>query len=160
MTSDSPHFAPRAVAVSNQCHGLSVDEEELAQLFQTLDRYGSFDAPTGELSLAFVTEEEISRLHEQFMADASPTDVITFPGDAEFDLAGDICVCPAVARRYAEEHGAAFAEELTLYLVHGYLHLCGFDDVEDADREAMRKAEEEAMAILQRHGAMPSFRFE
>jgi len=127
----------------------------LRALFGALDGAGTFQAPPGELSVVFVSEEEISRIHADFMGDPNPTDVITFPGDRELKQAGEIIVCPAIALSYASEHGTDFSEELTLYLIHGYLHLCGFEDKEDADRAKMRRAEAKALEIVA--ATLPSF---
>ena len=157
MTSE-PNDSKRA-PINNLCPQLECDEAEVARLIEILDTYGSFDAPSGELSIAFVSKEEIARLHEDFMQDPSPTDVITFPGDPSLELAGELCVCPEVAHEYATLNGLDFAEELSLYLAHGYLHLCGFDDLNAADRPAMRTAEAQAMQLLKERQAIPSFRF-
>jgi len=143
--------------VANQVEELSLQEQQVETLFRTLDSDGSFDPPVGELSIAFVSKEEISQIHDQFMGDPSATDVITFPGDPTENLAGEICVCPQVALEYAKTHESNFTTELNLYLVHGYLHLCGFDDINEADRAEMRKAESQAMAILEKADAIASF---
>lgn len=153
---ESPNESKRA-QVSNLCPVLLVDGREVENLFEILDTFGGFNAPLGELSIAFVSKEEISRIHGQFMKDDSATDVITFPGDRDDEIAGEICVCPEVAKKYSEENGTNFSEELTLYLAHGYLHLCGFDDVEENDRIEMRKAETNAMRTISHYGAMPRF---
>ncbi len=155
---ESPNESKRA-QVSNGCPQLQAKPAEVERLFATLDRFGGFDAPTGELSIAFLSKEEISRVHDQFMQDPSITDVITFPGDPEDGIAGEICVCPEVAFEYAQAHTADFSKELALYLAHGYLHLCGFDDREDDVRSAMRKAESVAMSILEAQNAFPQFEF-
>ncbi len=156
---ESPNELKRA-QVSNFSPGLLVSNGEVERLFATLDKYGGFDAPSGEFSIAFLSKEEISRIHQQFMDDPSETDVITFPGDQEEGQAGEICVCPEVAADYAESHESTFAEELALYLAHGYLHLCGFDDKDDSNRSAMRKAESIAMDTLAAHDAIPKFKLE
>ena len=153
---ESPNESKRAQVI-NLCPKLIVEEQEVDRLFATLDRFGSFDRPGGELSIAFVSKSEISRIHEQFMQDPSPTDVITFPGDVENGLAGEICVCPEVAADYGNKHGVPFPEELSLYLVHGYLHLCGFDDRCDETKLEMRSAEELAMNLVKSHDAIPAF---
>ena len=153
---ESPNQSKRAL-VSNLCPKLIVGEQEVDRLFAILDRYGSFDAPSGEISIAFVSKSEISRIHEQFMNDATPTDVITFPGNKESGLAGEICVCPEIAFDYGQEHGVPFADELTLYLIHGYLHLCGFDDRSVEAKLDMRSAEKIAMNLANSHKAMPAF---
>ncbi|HAT59924.1 MAG TPA: rRNA maturation RNase YbeY, partial [Opitutae bacterium] len=71
--------------------------------------------------------------------------------------AGEICVCPALAQSYAKENDKNFAEELTLYLTHGYLHLCGFKDIVDDDKIEMRNAEKVALERLVEQCAMPNF---
>lgn len=154
---ESPNESKRA-QVSNLCPKLIVDDQEVDRLFATLDRFGSFDPPSGELSIAFVSKAEISRIHERFMNDPTPTDVITFPSDKESGLAGEICVCPEVAFDYGLKNGLTFADELSLYLIHGYLHLCGFDDQSDTTKAEMRKAEDTAMNLLKSHDAKPSFK--
>lgn len=94
----------------------------------------------------------MGRLHAEFLQDPSPTDVITFDGDPALGSAGEVCVCADVARDYVAEYGGDFAQELTLYIVHGYLHLAGFDDVRPALKRRMRAAERHALAILERAG--------
>lgn len=148
---------PKRALVSNLCPNLDYDELEVETLVRCLDRAGAFDAPAGELSIAFVDKEEIARLHQAFMDDRSPTDVITFPGDPELEQAGEICICPQIAQDYAGRHGIDFSEELALYLIHGYLHLCGFDDIEEADRSAMRLAEQQALQVARAAKALPAF---
>jgi len=145
------------VLVNSLCPELIASDQEIEQMFAIRDAFGGFDRRAGELSIAFVSKLEISRIHEEFMQDDSPTDVITFPGDLDEGTAGEICVCPEVALEYASENGKRFAEELTLYLVHGYLHLCGFMDTEKDDRIEMRNAESIAMNTLTEKGFVPSF---
>lgn len=148
---------PKRIQANNLCPDLFYEEDDIEQLILTLDKAGAFDAPAGELSLAFVDKEEISRLHQDFMDDPTPTDVITFPGDPDFDLAGEICVCPHVAHEYALKEGLDFSEELALYVIHGYLHLCGFDDIDDEDRTQMRTAEQQALEIARSAKVLPAF---
>lgn len=153
---ESPNESKRAL-VNNLCPGLTVDENEIERMFAVLDEQGGFESPSGELSIALVSKREISRIHGQFMQDVSPTDVITFPGDSDEGLAGEICVCPEVARDYALQNSEDFSHELALYLAHGYLHLCGFNDTEESERTEMRRAESVAMKTLLAHKAIPRF---
>jgi probable rRNA maturation factor len=153
---ESPNESKR-VSVNSLCPELSFNDQEIERMFAVLDEFGGFTPPTGELSIAFVSKSEISRIHEAFMQDDSPTDVITFSGDPDDGTAGEICVCPEAAQSYAKENGKEFAAELTLYLAHGYLHLCGFDDIEDDDKIEMRAAEQVALKTLVEQRAMPNF---
>ena len=118
-----------------------------------------------ELSVLFVTEESIAELNERFMGKTGPTDVLAFPIDAaEMEvsplppvstgpdrspidpadlplLLGDVVVCPAVADRQAPDHAGNLADEIALLLVHGTLHVLGYDHAEPDEAVAMRARE-------------------
>jgi len=149
----------RSVSINNAHPGLKFKQAEVKALYRFLDQGLSCDdaIPDGELSIAFVDADGISQLHEQFLSDPTVTDVITFPGDQEEDLAGEICVCVDFAIEQAPRFEQSFAEELTLYLVHGWLHLAGYDDVQEADRAEMRKAEVRTMDAVKKAEKLPDF---
>jgi probable rRNA maturation factor len=89
-----------------------------------------------ELSISLVTEDEIAGLHERYLDEAGPTDVLSFPLDDEagedgLRQLGDVVIAPAVAARNNPEEPAA---ELRLLLVHGVLHLLGHDHMDDRER--------------------------
>lgn len=155
----SSEYTDRA-QLSNLCPQLSLNEDHVLKLYRTLDQKSPFKVSEGELSIALVSKEEITRIHQNFMDDPTPTDVITFQGDPDFQQAGEICVCPEVAYEYALKNEKDFSKELSLYLAHGYLHLAGLDDIDDADRAEMRKAEAIVMEILEQENAFPNFTFE
>jgi probable rRNA maturation factor len=113
--------------------------------------------PRGELSIVFLTDHALARLHAEFLGDPSTTDVITFEGDPLLGTAGEICVSADTAAAYARTHGRDFSTELTLYVVHGWLHLCGYDDLVPAKKRAMRRAEARAMRLLEAARALPVF---
>ena len=113
--------------------------------------------PPGDLSLVFLTDAAQARLHADFLADPTPTDVITFEGDAAHGTAGEICVSADTAATYARAHRRDFSAELTLYVIHGWLHLAGYDDLQPAKRRAMRRAEARAVKLLQSAGVRPRF---
>jgi probable rRNA maturation factor len=114
-----------------------VDLEGLMTLARaTLLGEGMADA---ELSISFVTEEEITELHERYLHEAGPTDVLSFPLDDEagedgLRQLGDVVIAPAVAARNNPDDPAA---ELRLLLVHGTLHLLGHDHMDDRERAEM-----------------------
>jgi probable rRNA maturation factor len=111
--------------------------------------------PPGELSVAFMTDAALADLHERYLSDATATDVITFGGDPSHGMAGEICVSvDAAARR----RRADFSREVTLYLVHGWLHLAGYGDRDPAARRRMRAAERRALRVLARSKAVPRFK--
>jgi probable rRNA maturation factor len=91
-----------------------------------------------ELSVSFVDDAEIEDLHVRYMDEPGPTDVLSFPlDDAEEDdvrLLGDVVIAPAVAARNNPDAPEA---ELRLLLVHGILHLLGYDHEDDSEKAEM-----------------------
>ena len=111
-----------------------------------------------ELSLYFVGTDEICKLHGEFFDDPSPTDCISFPMDSDkklgYQFLGEVFVCPKTAIDYVQKHDDLNEDpyaEVTLYIVHGILHLLGFDDIDEKDEKVMRKKEKEIMQHLIRH---------
>jgi probable rRNA maturation factor len=127
------------------------------RLIHALDESGKFAPPSGDLSVALLSTKAMAELHGRFLEDPTPTDVITFDGDPESNNAGEICVCPDIAAEYAADHELNFSEELALYIAHGYLHLCGFDDTTADQRKRMRAAERAAMGVAMTETAIPTF---
>ncbi len=85
-----------------------------------------------ELSLSFVTPAEMEELHVRYMGEDGPTDVLSFPLD-EDELLGDVVICPEVAAG----NSADLRSELRLLVVHGVLHLLGYDHEDESDRAEM-----------------------
>jgi len=115
----------------------AVDLEGLTTLARsTLLAEGIVDA---EISISLVTEDEIAELHERYLHEAGPTDVLSFPLDDEpgedgLRQLGDVVIAPAVAARNNADDPAA---ELRLLLVHGILHLLGHDHMNDGEKAEM-----------------------
>ena len=93
------------------------------------------------------------KMHNEFFNDPSPTDCMSFPIDTEEDAEdcylGDIVVCPAAALKYADPY-----RETTLYILHGLLHLLGYDDIQPQDRKKMRRAEKTYMNYFETMGLL------
>jgi probable rRNA maturation factor len=101
-----------------------------------------------ELEISLVDEAEMTRLHEEWMDESGPTDVLSFPMDElrpnEISknnevpvVLGDVVICPDVARKQGDAAGHGLEQELRILLVHGILHLLGFDHVEPAEEVEM-----------------------
>ncbi len=103
------------------------------------------------LTVLLVDDGESARLHAAHFADPTPTDVMTFP-DGEIDPEsgllhlGDLAVGVDVARREAAARGQKVADELTLYVLHGLLHLVGYDDVTPGKLKRMWEAQRRLLA--------------
>lgn len=100
--------------------------------------------PDFEVSLLLTDDAEIAQLHEDFMGDPAPTDVMSF----EMGDGAEVVVSVETARRVATKHGTSMRAEVALYIVHGILHTVGFDDKEPVARRAMREAEREILTRL------------
>jgi probable rRNA maturation factor len=113
---------------------------------------------SGELGIAFVSKEEIVRLNREHMEHDYPTDVITFPLELDTEdeeelplLLGDIMICPEVAEEQAAEHGNTAQEELCLLVIHGVLHIAGYDHETDAGQ--MQALQDEGFTDLCKPGS-------
>jgi probable rRNA maturation factor len=163
---------PRPISIANRHPRLRLDRRAITRAIHTLDSNPSAIGlrpsaiPSGELSIVFLTDAALARLHADFLADPSITDVITFPGDPTFGTAGEICLSVDAALRHLgssptlnsqRSRLTPFSTELTLYLVHGWLHLAGYDDLVPAKKRAMRRAESRAMKLLHRARHLPEF---
>jgi len=124
-----------SVAVNNES-GDQVDEISLARLARfVLDELEI--NPLAELSVMVVDQPTMTHLHEHFMDESGPTDVLAFPmdelrpvGDSDDvgeALLGDVVLCPPVAAAQAKVAGHETADELNLLCTHGILHLLGYD---------------------------------
>ena len=134
MSDDDPG-GHTAVLISNR-QPAPIDEAALAALARrTLAGEG---VGAAELSVSFVDETEIADLHVRYLGEPGPTDVLSFPLDEEEEhgvrILGDVVIAPSVAARNHPDDPEA---ELRLLLVHGILHLLGYDHEEDAEKAAM-----------------------
>ncbi len=119
------------VLISNR-QTTPVDEGRLAQLArECLEAEGRGSA---ELSVSFVTEDEMAQLHVRYAGEAGPTDVLSFSMCDGGEVLGDVVIAPSVA---AANDSSDPAGELRLLLVHGILHLLGYDHQTDAARAEM-----------------------
>lgn len=150
----------RDIAISNRHPRLTLNRQALRAALHTLDdqaRRFREGPPPGELSVAFLTDPALARLHADFLDNPATTDVITFAGEPAFGTAGEICVSADTAAAFAQRHHHEFSEELTLYVIHGWLHLAGYDDLEPAKKRTLRAAEKRARSLLAAAGIAPKF---
>ena len=133
------------VDLSNES-GLEADETGLVRLATfALDQLRIH--PLAELSILLVDEATMSTYHRKYLGEPGPTDVLSFPMDElrspdedeepPLGLLGDIVLCPAVTQRQAREHERTATAEAEYLLVHGLLHLLGYDHAEADDKAAM-----------------------
>ena len=119
---DIEDFAANAVRLCLQIHkNKSTDLTKLREVFVLL-----------------ISDRRMASLHRQFLHGVGPTDVMTFQH-------GEIFISAQTARRHARRFGTSLARELRLYVVHGLLHLHGFDDRREVDARKMKNVQEEIL---------------
>ena len=130
----------------NNESGVEVDEQRLLRLARfILDELRIH--PQAELSILLIDEATMSEYHERFMGLPGPTDVLSFPmdelrppGDGDeppLGLLGDVVLCPTVTAAQAAENGRTPEGEADYLLVHGLLHLLGYDHAEPDEKAVM-----------------------
>jgi len=117
--------------------------------------------PQAELSILLVDEATMGAYHQKYMGEPGPTDVLSFPmdelrppdddDDPPEGLLGDIVLCPAVTARQAQEHGRSPAAEAEYLLLHGLLHLLGFDHGEPGEKAEMFALKDQILASWAQH---------
>ncbi len=134
----------------------------LTDLEQRLRTAIAAEAPAAaEIAVVLVDDAEIHRLNREFLNHDWPTDVITFFDDSPEEIrdfgpirgygraiAGELVVSVETAFREARRQGWGIDDELLLYCVHGWLHLCGYDDLTDDERPQMRRREREVLGLF------------
>lgn len=137
-----------------------IDGDALVSLAVRVLVHESYPEMT-ELSITAVTDEEIADLKAAHLGERAVTDVLSFPiedlvpGEAptvDQDgpplLLGDVVIAPGYIARQAAVHAVREADELALMVVHGVLHLMGWDHVTDSDAEAMEERERQILALV------------
>jgi probable rRNA maturation factor len=167
----SAESASYDVAIANEQGALSIDRERLEEIVRmTLQAEG---AAAATISVAIVDDPTMHSLNRAHLDHDYPTDVLSFllecsageeapdgddprSGFAGFGkcLDGEVIISADTAIRESAAYGWQPQDELALYLVHGLLHLCGYDDLEDDAQTAMRSRERE---ILQFWGLSPHY---
>ncbi len=124
-----------------------IDNEKLIQnwISFVLHRH---DASLGDLNYIFTSNDQILQINKQFLQHNYYTDIITFNYCEEDEVSGDIYISIDTVRDNAQDYNVTFEQELNRVIIHGVLHLLGFDDASDEEKALMRKKEDECIAEL------------
>jgi probable rRNA maturation factor len=153
-----------SVYCSNEQEAISIDVERWRALAEEVL---IAESQRGELSVTFVDETEMADLNLEFMGHEGPTDVLSFPLDADGEgdaglnasmpvMLGDVVICPTVAERAAGEHAGTFIDEIALLLIHGILHVLGHDHDAEPRTSVMRTRERELLEACHWKGPAPA----
>lgn len=137
------------VDIQTACAEPVPDEDDIRRWIEAALMQQLSDA---EVSLRFVDEIEMSALNFQYRHKNSPTNVLSFPADLpeelQHPLLGDIVACPAVVEREAAQQHKTSRQHWAHMLIHGSLHLLGYDHIDAADAETMESLETSILESL------------
>ncbi len=102
----------------------------------------------GSISYIFCTDDYILRVNKEYLNHDYFTDIITFNYNEDKTLSGDLFISVDTVKTNAQEYGVTFDKELYRVMIHGVLHLIGFDDISDELQQEMTQKEDEALNIL------------
>jgi probable rRNA maturation factor len=142
------------ILINNEFPEIKVDAQKIEQQIGKV--LTSLDCNEHEISILFIGDQGIRELNDQFRGIDRPTDVLSFPQILEGELEipgalvlGDVAISLETARSQSEEHGLSLEEELTLLLIHGILHLLGYDhEISDQEEEKMRSKTRELFSMI------------
>ena len=133
------------IDIVNDHDGWQVDELRMQAAIKLI--LAEAGVKSGAISIAIVDDTTIHRLNAEFLGHDYATDVISFVLEQrEGYLEGEVVASADTAARTAERLGWPPDDELLLYIIHGTLHLVGYDDLEDTPRQIMRRREAEVLA--------------
>ena len=145
---------PLEIALSVTAEGWPDDLEAVAEaaILEALKQSGARVAGIAEVSVVLSDDGEQRQLNKQWRGIDKSTNVLSFPQLAPFapvvGLVGDIILARETLEREAAEMGIAFKAHFTHLVVHGFLHLLGYDHVEDSEAERMESLETRILATL------------
>ena len=157
MPSSILHPPPSSrLSVASRQRTAKVNRRRLRQIIAAL--LADLEVENAELGIHLIATPEMTRLNEKFLRHTGPTDVITFnylvPGSQAPDprpkIHGEIFICTDEAIRQARQYGTSWQSEIVRYLVHGILHLLGFDDSRAGARRKMKREENRRLRELSR----------
>jgi len=114
------------------------------QAVDQLTREGVLSRSLAELSIVFVGTQRMRTLNKRYLGHDYVTDIVTF----NLESSAELIICPQVAAVNAKGYGMPVSKELVLYVIHGLLHLAGYDDHTPSDIKRIRAKEQELMGKL------------
>jgi probable rRNA maturation factor len=146
------------ILVNNDAEFKCISEDDIKELAGQIYQASGIEGK-GEVSVTFLSDEEMQQLNKDYRQIDSPTDVLTFPQSEGMDmpmtddenfqpLIGDIIISVETAEKQAAEQGHSLNKEIAVLLIHGILHLHGFDHIEDEDYEKMKPEEDRILLAI------------
>ena len=128
------------------------EQTDIEHWVATALELAGYQADDAELTVRIVDEEEGRSLNHDYRGKDYATNVLSFPFEAPIEmpipLLGDLVICAKVVEREADEQQKPLMHHWTHMVIHGTLHLLGYDHIEDAEAEHMERIEKDALARL------------
>jgi len=144
------------ILIQNQQNKVNVNLSRTRQAFQKILEL--LDIEDKEVSILIVDDEDIRKINRDYLGRDRPTNVISFSmsegefGDVNPSILGDIIISAETAKKDAENHSIPFEDEIDFLLIHGLLHLLGYDhETTDSDAEIMKAKEKELFFSLKKY---------
>ena len=142
------------VLLRNDHPDINIDCHDIENMIVKI--MGHLNCPNQEVSILLTGDKDIRRLNQEFRSIDQPTDVLSFPQNTDEDpcipeeiILGDIAVSLDIAKAQAKEHGLDFKEEIILLLIHGILHLLGYDhEISEKEETKMRNKTRELFKLV------------
>ena len=159
MSSQDSAESKYTIEIANEQSEFDIDEERIREaITHTLEQESVVAA---DISVAVIDNEQIHELNRRYLSHDYATDVLSFlldetgpetarnaegPRGAGKSIEGELIVSSEMASQVAKEYRWSPHDELLLYIVHGLLHLCGYDDLSESEQRIMRQREREVLA--------------
>lgn len=147
------------IYINNNQESEKIDEARLEKLVEAVFEAAELEK-VGEISVTFVEDDEMAQLNLQYRNLEGPTDVLSFPQDEGMEMArpddkdyvpliGDLVISVPTAARQAEEAGHTLEQEISILLIHGILHLFGYDHDNVYQQSFMQEEEKTILKLLE-----------
>jgi probable rRNA maturation factor len=143
--------------IINNLQSIPVRESYLLEVFEAINSHYRRRFKRYEVIISLVDDVYIRKLNKRFLGRDKATDVMAFPMEEDAELGrrksfilGDVVISIERAREQAEQFKQTLHEEIALLIVHGVLHLLGYDDLNQADSHVMRGREKEVLGKIRR----------
>ena len=120
-------------------------QEAVRCIMDVLFRYKAY-----HLSIILINEKRMAEINQEHLNHKGATDVITFDYSEGNLPNSEIIICPAIANGYAKRHNVSLGRELARYIIHGVLHIQGYNDLTQKDRSIMKRKENRTLNKLSR----------
>jgi rRNA maturation RNase YbeY len=134
------------IQVHNKIKNLNLTQKKLRELTEWLCT--KINLPIESLDIIFINDDSLRDMHEKYLEEKGYTDVMTFNVGSDKAIEGEIYISGERAEDNAQRYDASFESEICRLIIHGCLHLAGYEDNIKSKRQRMKKKEEDFLSII------------